>query len=290
VYDSLCSTGEFIESNRVALDDPPRVRFREPQYCATDSAGAPAHLAVDLHDGKPPFTVHWSDGVVTTSSNTWMVRSIVPSGWSSEVSIVKATTAGCDAKVPLKGVMLYSRPSPYIERDRELTFCDGAATVPARIARPMSPEVRLTWSITNGEIVSGQGTSSVTVRPAATGTPRLQVDATYADGFCTSSNHADLTRAGMPIMELRMDPPAIPAGGKAHLVVKRNVWVYNWAYKVLDASRGADLRQSEVKCDASVCRIPFVDTHGPGEVTITASYSGLCGVGVPQTVKLLIEP
>ena len=136
----------------------------------------------------------------------------------------------------------------------------------------------LEWAIEGAEILSGQGTRTVTFRPVAAGDFLAKVTARYPDGACeTFDQSAIMFRTTGEVADFTVTPSTIKKGEKAVLTFTRNMNIDAWSVGT-SPERQKDL-SLEPLCQSAVCSFEFTDTVGEGTVQFELQYSGPCFVG-----------
>ena len=260
----------------VEITSPPGMGLATGPFCQYDG-GEGVSLPITVYEGLPPYSVEWSDGVVTTSNSTHFSR-VFTDRVSTQVEIVRATTRTCDANVFNPVATIHYRHEPVIDESTLTPFICYGETGSAELTAPV-PEGTIEWTITHGTILTGQGTSAITFK-AVDGDPiLLNVSVSYPDGHCTRSAGRGILvgETAGAITELTAEPSIIPAGSTTTISYKVVGNVNHWTHHVDPPSREGDLRGDRWKCNADrVCTIPFTDTHGAGTVTINVTYGGDC--------------
>lgn len=298
IRDAQCPTSNN-GSNRIDLEPRPTAKLRELSFCTTSNA-AYASLLVDissLERAYPPFTVYWSDGVVTKggSSDYTILRSVTTTDLEKEYSIVRVAGKNCDALIdPDRStavVRFHALPAIDYEHS-DLVSCLGSETK-IRLFPGYHPDAQIHWSVTNGEIVSGQGTPEITLRQTKLPAAKVTVEATFPDASCITfpnSIQTYLYRAG-EILDFSITPSTIPAGGTAEIHYKINDQIEYLSIGAFPTSRGSDFSLSASDCTDMYgrdCTIPYKDTHGPGSVLLTLYVGNECG-SWSQPVQLTIQ-
>jgi hypothetical protein len=209
-----------------------------------------------------------------------------------EISIVRVAGKNCDAIIDPKRstAVVRFRPDPRIDTSTsDIVSCRGE---PAKFRlRPgFHPDAQLVWSITSGEIVSGQGTPEITVLQTKYPAAQVTVSSTYPDVACTSTDTAGtiLIEPG-EILDFSVSPATIQAGGTAQIHYQIDE-MYEWLSISADpAIRGSDFRNSVCSDQfGRNCTFNYKDTHGPGTLRLTLVAGNDCD-SESRTIQLTIQ-
>ena len=241
--------------------------------------------AVAEFSGTPPFQGYWSDWQYFFTYETRIER---PIGAGTHTISYMFDRTGCLASVTgsVDGGTTLSPPwfqiDPYVNGSYTLDACPGALRS-ARIEYP-APGAAVEWSVTNGTIVSGQGTNEVKFTPDAPGTTSVSARFVDANGCPSASYTASqpLRVYGKPEFTITVDPPVIPEGGTAVVTInyERPEWATSTSYYT---SLGDWLTYIGNN------KLEYRSTHGPGVSTITITASNSCGQSTTHTATLTIE-
>ena len=142
---------------------------------------------------------------------------------------------------------------------------------------PIPPGATLNWRLTNGTIVSGQGTSSLTFKTGTTGNTTVSCDLTFAG--CT--NTGDVTRSvhGPTPASVSVSPQGVTVGQKATISI----------------GLAPDTQSYTVTSSSLTDHPVFVYGQGwtytptvKGDVTITVRVTGACGLTADTAVPLAV--
>ncbi len=283
----------YAQSNKVFLDSRPRARLRETSFCLTDS-NPYAILRVDVQYSDPPFTVYWSDGAVTQGGpNDYSVaRTVWTTAAEKTYTVTRVTGPTCEGILDAgrTTAVVNFRGGPRIDRwTSDLVSCSGN-TAKIRLLPGLHPDAKLKWTLTNGDILSGQGTTEIEIRnrvPAA----QVTVEATYPDGRCTASDTAS-TVIKWPgrILDFTVSPATIPVGGTAviHFITDENI-----DFVTLDAdpaARESAFNMADAYCtnQGRDCTLHYNDKHGAGAVDLILKAGNDCATDT-RTVRLTIQ-
>jgi hypothetical protein len=270
------------------LERPPSLSLAREPFCQFDT-GEGVYLGMEMREGVPPYSVEWSDGVVTTSNSNYFGRTFTEKV-STQLEIVRATTGKCDATFFNPIATVVYRPEPRIDEATMTTITcfgkSGKASLKDEI-----PGAHLEWTITNGTILTGQGTSAVTFQGIARAEMRLTVTATYPDGLCSrSDSHSVLVDEVVgDILNLKAEPATIKPGGTSKITYKVFGGVRWFQMDVDPKSRYGDLNWGDCNAD-NVCTATYRDSKGPGHATVGVFYGGDCIADGAKLVEIAIEP
>ena len=258
---------------RVELVSAPHLILPTEPFC--QRAGGVYVVAGMGNTGRPPYTVEWSDGVVSTSNYHYAINRYYTEMASTQLHVVRASDARCQAVVPNPTATVIYRPAPEI--DAPFFTCDGKSGQ-AALESPL-PGASLQWSITNGTITGGQGTGEITFQPAGLDPVKLTVSASYPDGYCSESTSQTVQIEGNSgeIAYLKAEPATIAPGGTS-TVSFRIIGAIRWLQLDVDPhSRYSDLKWGDMVCTlANFCSTQYVDSKGVGNPTIGVYYGGDC--------------
>ncbi len=286
-------------SNSIQLEWRPTAKLRELEFCTTSYSGY-AGLLVDissLEQARPPFTVYWSDGVVTKGGNSEysILRSVTTEEAEKEYSIVRVAGKNCDAIIdPDRStavVRFHELPAIDYEHS-DLVSCLGSESK-IRLFPGYHPDAQIHWSVSNGEIVSGQGTPEITILQTKLPAARVSVEATLPDASCATFPNSIQTYLYRPgeILDFSVTPATIPAGGTAQIHFKINDQVEYLSISTYPTNRDSDFHLGAADCTDMYgrdCTITYKDTHGPGNVLLTLRVGNECG-SWSQPIQLTIQ-
>lgn len=261
----------------VEITHPPNLVLATGPFCQYDHGGDGVYIHMIMHEASPPYSVEWSDGAVTTSNIPQFGRTFTEKV-SQEVEVVRATTAKCDANVINPAATIIFRSTPVIDESTLTTTTCLGKSGKASLKNPL-PDANLEWTITNGTILTGQGTSAVTFQGTGLVPMGLTVTASYPDGFCTWSASRGILVDGVTgeITHLKAEPSTIAPGGTSTISYRIFGSVHEFSMDVEPATRQSDLKSSQLKCNADdICTVPYIDSKGSGSATIGVYYGGQC--------------
>ena len=236
-----------------------------------------------------PWTAVWSDGVTTSSNETQQNRFVNPGPTPTTYTVVRAYDAFCEATIVKPSVTPYQNPVP------EFTVPDGICqgqTQTVSLVTPPPPGAKVTWSIDNGSIVSGQGTSTAQYTAAAVGSAGI-----YCTFSFTDADHCPV-RTGRGVFVGPVDPPTslslastqIHAGQTVDLTFTRALGLvyWEWSNSLKDSITPLGTCTGDF-VGPGVCHARYTSSHGPGVSTITMHAYGYCQ-SKDYPVQLTIVP
>lgn len=280
LQDASCYAGS---SNAVTIRPAPTVDVQPGPFCQYTELDAPAIL-VTLPSGAPPFSVTWSDGVVSSSNSTVLGRIFPkPAVPLQQYTIVSATgMTGRDAAATLCAAEIRNatttvsyRPRPKIDETKlPIYACWGTPTT-ATLAAPMPAAASIRWSLPDGEILSGQGTATMTFRPIVGNRwGNITVETTYPDGACPSSDWHYIGLLGALDDRLTVKPSTIRRNQATKITFMTDSSVTARKLTVNPPARLRDI--GPISCSGFDCSATYTDSVGPGTATIELQYSGQC--------------
>jgi len=236
-----------------------------------------------------PWTAVWSDGVTTSSNSYQQDRFVNPGPTPTTYTVVRAYDAFCEAQIIKPSVTPYPNAAP--DFTVPTGICQGQMHT-VSLATPPPPGAQVTWSIDNGSIVSGQGTSTMQYTAAALGSATIGCTFSFTD-----PDHCPIRRA-LVVLVGPVDPPAtvklestqIHAGQTADLTFTIDLGLVNWTWSnSLNDSITPLGVCSGGFTQPGVCHARYTSSHGPGVSTITLHAYGYCqSKDIP--VQLTIVP
>jgi uncharacterized repeat protein (TIGR01451 family) len=189
---SCTSTG----NSTLPISAPPIVTITGPTQVCPNNA-----FTLDAGPGFSSYA--WSTG------GTGRTVSVTQSAASQVYSVTVTNATGCAATDT--HTVTTSAPDATITAPN--TAAEGATGLVATV--PSQPGATYTWSILNGTIDSGQGTSAITFDAGNAGSTALSVDVTL--GGCLSSGNHSVTVTGTgptqtDIGITKIAPPSVQAG------------------------------------------------------------------------------
>lgn len=236
-----------------------------------------------------PWTAVWSDGV-TTSSNTYQHdRFVNPGPTPTTYTVVRAYDAFCEAQIIKPSVTPYQNPIP------DFTVPDGICkgqTQTVSLATPPPQGAQVTWSIDNGSIVSGQGTSTMQYTTAFVGSATIGCTFSFTDPDHCPVMHNRVILVGPvdPPTTLTLASTQIHAGQTVDLTFTTDLGLvyWTWSNSLNDSITPLGVCSGGF-AQPGVCHARYTSSHGPGVSTITLHAYGYCqSKDIP--VQLTIVP
>ena len=216
--DAKCNTVTRERSNVIQIVQPPRAFIAYNEVCST---GKTAWVTVRVISApKGPYSVYWSDGAVTTKTQTgegdlYISREYVMSSYDHTLTLTKVTTPACDAPVETTWAKVTYRPPPEIDYPKsKVKDCLGD---PLKIVlKPaIHPSATIAWTVPAGtRILSGQGTLELTFVHDRKPESPVAVSFTHPDGACNVPPSKYSTYAEVParIVNFSADKTSIKPG------------------------------------------------------------------------------
>jgi len=256
---------------------------------ANFDVGAWCYASNSLPEG--PWTAVWSDGV-TTSSNDTNSRQNRRSGPTGTIfTVVSAHNAFCAAEI------VNASPPASTDVAPDFTLPDGVCvgqtqTVSLTTTPPLGAVV--TWSVNNGSIVSGQGTSTMQYLPTFVGPANISCAFSYPiPNHCPLSlQRSVLVGPIEPFTTLTVSPTETAYGGgePIDLAFTTNIGLVSWSWSnSLNDSITPVGNCTPPFTQSGVCHARYTSLHGAGVSTITLHVNGFCR-SKDITVKLTLNP
>src|SRR3954454_1477352 len=283
-HDASCTDPNQLRvSNSLTIPDAPTANLRietTSTLCSTPDRGV---LLVADVAGDPPIHVKWSDGLVQDLPYTPARRVIWPEGktsGSATYSILEASDAHCPAVIRNASLTVRLAAWPYvIHPDGENFKCSGTNST-ATLLYPPPARIPIVWSITNGTIVSGQGTGTLTWKAGAPGTD-ITVTAKYDYGM----NDCATTGTMLPkphVREVMKAPVVSPyditcdAGKSVDFTLLVDNQTEAWGVYQGLTSEVALPSCKDNPDGTHTCKYTYTNKTGAGSKTITIDYFNTC--------------
>jgi hypothetical protein len=277
VSDATCPRQS--NSNHIGILHAPEAYVLGNTVCSA-TPGDELWLAAVVN-GPGPYSVTWSDGVVTDDSDGYIGRRIPGSDAPArEYSMVSAKSGVCNATlIGDPKVKVFFRRQPRIDNSIsgfDPLVCPGE-TGTAHLTEPPPPGSTIEWTVPGGEILTGQGSASVTFRGTSVSDSLLRATAVYPDGACATFDHVSVRFHGIPnVTDFRVEPSTIKAGGTATLKFTIDSSVDGLGVGVVNApARQSDL-VVPLCTTRSACTATYTDTQGAGTVQFELQYFNEC--------------
>ena len=269
------------------VDPAPTATASSHFSCGTSEQGGWVEVSVFASNEAAPFTVTWDDGEVTTGY--FPVRRFVDPSTTKTYTITGIETANCGpVALPEERSFTYMpTPQPVAMFENGIYFCPGDTTS-AAIVNAIPEDAAIVWSVQNGTIVSGQGTTRIELTAGdQPGDIIATAEARYANGCVgvSDASYATGTVFGPPSATLSVEPAIIHAGETATVIMARDLSV--GGFTIL-SSLGDEIEV--VASDQQSITFLYRSTHGPGQAVITVNGFGQCGGAFEASTTLTIEP
>lgn len=258
---------------------------------ATVSAGpnnsCGAGTVVADFTGTAPFQGYWSDGQSFFTFDQHLERSVTASGTYAITffrdRFCAGTTAGSatvGAALPVPTFTISDVAGGYYYGNVTCPGLPRTATLDS--ANPAGTEV--VWSITNGTILGGQGTATLTWAGNAPGNTTITAVLRNADG-CTSQPHVYpyVITQGPPEATVRVEPSTIRPGETATVTVTSK-YFGGWG---ITSSLGDVITLVSSQNETTIWE--YRSSHGGGVATITVNANNYCGQSTSVSTTLNIE-
>ncbi|HEX7140500.1 MAG TPA: hypothetical protein VF219_21795, partial [Vicinamibacterales bacterium] len=253
-------------------------------HCA---GGSP--ITVSVPDGGPGVTYQWSSPsyinfIGSTTSPT--VTFVAPSSGSAEVTITATNAQGCSAQ-SVAGIAIWGQPLNTFSSVPASVCQNGTGTI------SVYPNIleQFNWAVTDGDIVSGQGTNSLTFTPHP-GAASVTVQVTITETGCPKTIQQVIAVAAPSASITPSGPTTFCPGGSVTLAASAGasyLWsngattqsitvnaTGNYSVTVTDAG-GCSATSAAASVTVSSPVVPTISASGPttfcagGSVTLTAS-------------------
>jgi hypothetical protein len=254
--------------------------------------GAPAcvttstKLAVTIAGGTPPYKVTWSDGYVQQSNTSPIERNAY--NYTGVYGITRVQDLGCELVLANAIVGAPAAPIPYFSINAYYwPICTGteySAVLNSFVSIPAGGS--LLWTVENGTITSGQGTTLVKFIPTNPGTS-LRVTATLTIAGCPNSyqDYPPPIVAQVKPAQIALSSTSTKAGTPVTITVTGDTQYYT-----VSASVRPDLLLFVSKPSTNVTVWKYTPAAS-GTVTFTVHESGTCnGTYVDSSAALTVTP
>ncbi len=172
-------------STVVVINDTPSVSISAPASICSGASGS-ASIA------NPGGAIQWfiTGGTFTSGTSSPTVTYTAGSGTSVSLTVNAQNAAGCGTSAS-QTIPINQTPAPVISAPARL--CAGQSGT-ATVVAP--PGATISWSVSNGSIINGQGTSTLTFSSGASGNVQLSVNVTV--GSCTGTGNASVPISPAP--------------------------------------------------------------------------------------------
>lgn len=232
--------------------------------------------------GTPPFSGTWEDGS-TFSTNEYRLERVVTAYGTYSITQFRDAIAEAGWIEPYYGVYIGQAP---VARIAGTTItCPGVLTH-AFLEAGIPAGGQIIWSIENGTIVDGQGTTHLSYTMASPAPATIGVTITYPDGCAPATSTMVVQPGGEASATVTVAPESIRAGETANVSVTMNQWVSGWGVMT---SNGDPLENFD--CSTwPTCTFLYRSLNGPGTSTIRVFGNDSCMRTFESTATLTINP
>jgi hypothetical protein len=234
-----------------------------------------------------PNAVTWSDGVKSGSgrygvnpsqTTTYSVAGITESG-SSVCATIWDTS---------RSITVYPNPVPEFTSSDTGDLCPGS-TGTTTLATPPPPGTQVQWTVQNGAIISGQGTSSVQYQAGSSSGMNVICTFIFADPdrcpLTTQRSRGFLPPE--PYATIEVDRREFHVANKTVEVNFRlDSSVTNWS--ITNSMNDTITPSGPCTPNGSQCWAIYTSTHGPGQSTITLHAINACNTKDVSTVLTIL--
>lgn len=177
----------------------------------TICAGQSAELRADL-TGTGPWKVTWSDGFVDSRVAASPSRHLVTPGSTTTFAVTSVTDAYCAGTgTGSATVTVLAGPAPLVEITTPSPVAQGSTGIAASVP-DAGPGATYAWTITNGTIVSGLGTRTITYSVGGPGLTLLGITVA-SPGGCSATGTTWIWVGIDPTAPVFFSRLAGPSGG-----------------------------------------------------------------------------
>ncbi len=238
--------------------------------------------------GTAPFQGFWSDGQFFFTNESHLERTVTTSG---TYTINFFRDARCRGTVSGSAQVGASVSNPAFTIDDAVNgFYYGVDTCPnleriATLSVPVPNGWQPMWSVDNGTMLSGQGTSALHFAGINPGATTVSVVFQNAQGCTSQPATQQLFTNGSPQIGVSVDPQSIGAGGTAIVTVTRlNNYVRGFG---VESSLGDSI--VPIGSNGNTTQYEYRSTHGGGVAAITATATNVCNESTTATTTLSID-
>lgn len=240
--------------------------------------------------GTAPFQGYWNDGQYFFTESHQLERTVTAAG---VYTITHFADSRCTGTISGEAVVGAALPRPMVVIEEIVNggwygphTCPGMTRM-AYMTTPIPAGAEVVWSIENGTILSGQGTSTIEWSGTNPGSTVITAVFRTADGCMSQVSMPPYALTlGQPEVSVTVEPSVIDAGGTAIVKVTRlNDYVGGWnVYSSL-----GDLLYGVGPVDQYTYAYEYRSTQGAGVATITVDALSVCGLTDVATATLTIN-
>ena len=273
---NVCASGSATTTLTIDGSNPVQATARVRSLgndCA--SYGAYAEFT-----GVSPFRGTWSHGETFVTDDPYYF--LTPSNGGTYTLVEFSDANGPGTVTGSATFDFVALPRPVISFSVEET-CPNA-TVTATLDTPVPEGGVVTWYVFGGEIVSGDGTPTITVRAADTSLLQLNASVT-APGACSPYGHESIPIRNY-VQEPRFDLAGLYVGTSTTFDVYLDANTATWGYE----NAFGDTMEVIANPQPNVYTIRYTSTHGFGESMIRVWGTTHCGASFEASRPILIRP
>ena len=230
--------------------------------------------------GVGPFTGTWSNGVTFMNYEPFAILSAPAAGTYTLTEFADANGPGT-----ITGEAAFnfqSLPQPEFTVDQTTVCPNGIVT--ATLTTPIPVGATVQWDITDGAILSGQGTATVQFRAPAEYGFAAYVSVT-APGACSPrSEYHDVFVQNIAQPGFNLYP--LYVGTSTEFDVHLDPTTIEWHFE----NSMNDAMEIVGNPQPNVYTLRYTSSHGTGDSTVRVYGTAACGVAVERTVVLPIVP
>lgn len=254
-----------------------------PKSCGSST------VAVDF-TGTAPWQGYWNDGSYFFTFEPHLEREVYTAGTYTISSFVDRDCQGTvTGSVDATGALW---PAVFEIDPIVNGGFYGAASCPgmvrsAALSAPVPAGAEVVWSVSNGEIVSGQGTGTLQFSGTSPGETVVSASFRTADGCASEPYAVSMTTQGLPEAAITVEPSTIDQGGTA--IVKVTL-LNNYMWGMTVSSSLGDTLIPTGNPDQFTYLYEYRSTVGGGTAIISAYTINACGQSNVNTATLTIIP
>ncbi|HEY2322973.1 MAG TPA: putative Ig domain-containing protein, partial [Thermoanaerobaculia bacterium] len=251
------SFGSCVNPNSLSIPvhAVPDVTISAPSEVCSGSTGVVASVPANL---SATFSWGITGGTITSGQGTNSITFDVPANSPGVSLIVSATANGCSngnsANVTVDNLATPAFTAP--------SFICASSTNNAASVTATSGAT-YTWTVTNGTLTGGQGTSSITFTAGASGSTNIHVSANL--GTCTYTNSVSVPITAVP--DVTITAPADVCGGSTGVVASVPSssganFTWNVTGATLTGGQGTNSITFDVPSNSAGVSLSVVGTNG----------------------------
>lgn len=230
--------------------------------------------------GVPPFTGTWSNGVEFTTDDPLFILRPPTGGTYTLVAFADANGPGTvTGSASFEYELL---PQPVFTFDTAATCPNGIVT--ATLTTPLPAGTATEWSVWGGEILSGQGTSSIQIQAGAEWSVDAVVSVSGPNACSPSSDpqFVQIQTAQIPLFTIY----PLYVGTSIEFDVRLDPNTTSWQFE----NSFGDTMEIVGNPEPNVYTIRYTSTHGYGHSNVRIWGTGSCGQPFEWTQAVTILP